>query len=404
MLGDKDIPLIVFMSSQRGTEYPWNARAVMASIFTRGAREPETFCLVKSGISSSTPAVFEVDREAIRNAAALIQNQFIVCYSLTEWRTFERTCNLVGEHLQPAGRIEIDRVVRRLFRERNIPDRQRIASLLGTLYFEDATVDCIVRELRDAYAALAELLSAEGVSSPQEMRAYQEGVARHSMLRRSRFSRDFVRGIPDTPGVYLLRDSEGETAYVGKASRLRSRLKSYFSEPALTTPREMRLDEVLFSIEHKKSGSELEALLEEARLIKKLSPPVNVQKSVRMPVPPRYVAENVIIVLPSRDPGSLELFMLAGDRNWEKIRIRRGVKRLPARVAHTIRSVFFPNVRRRSPTKLEYLSLAWRWFERNRDKISFIEVNNCSGIADCLRLVRLHANAEGAGYLKHHFV
>ena len=34
--------------------------------------------------------------------------------------------------------------------------------------------------------------------------------------------------LPDTPGVYLFRDGEGRMLYIGKAARLRSRVRSYF--------------------------------------------------------------------------------------------------------------------------------------------------------------------------------
>src|SRR5215813_12587748 len=38
-----------------------------------------------------------------------------------------------------------------------------------------------------------------------------------------------LQAVPDTPGVYLLRDDSGQVIYVGKALRLRDRLRSFFS-------------------------------------------------------------------------------------------------------------------------------------------------------------------------------
>ena len=38
-----------------------------------------------------------------------------------------------------------------------------------------------------------------------------------------------LRAVPDTPGVYLFRDSRTQVIYVGKALRLRDRLRSYFT-------------------------------------------------------------------------------------------------------------------------------------------------------------------------------
>jgi len=82
------------------------------------------------------------------------------------------------------------------------------------------------------------------------------------------------RAFPDAPGVYLMRSSAGRVLYVGKAVSLRKRLASYFNGriPAKTR-RMLRQAE---TIEQIQLGSELEALLEESRLIKHHQPPFNV--------------------------------------------------------------------------------------------------------------------------------
>ena len=38
-----------------------------------------------------------------------------------------------------------------------------------------------------------------------------------------------LRAVPDGPGVYLFRDNRAQVIYVGKALRLRDRLRSYFT-------------------------------------------------------------------------------------------------------------------------------------------------------------------------------
>ena len=83
-----------------------------------------------------------------------------------------------------------------------------------------------------------------------------------------------ARSLPDAPGVYIMHSTSGRVLYVGKAISLRRRLASYFTDrvPGKTK----RLLGQVESIEHLQLGSELEALLEESRLIKLHQPPFNV--------------------------------------------------------------------------------------------------------------------------------
>jgi len=82
---------------------------------------------------------------------------------------------------------------------------------------------------------------------------------------------------PTTPGVYLMKDAEGEVIYVGKAKRLRDRLASYYNQPLGYTRKMDGLLQNVRSIETRQLGSELEALIVESSLIKQLQPRYNVQ-------------------------------------------------------------------------------------------------------------------------------
>src|SRR6185312_1393870 len=91
-------------------------------------------------------------------------------------------------------------------------------------------------------------------------------------------------GAPQHPGVYLFRDANDEVLYVGKARDLRARLRSYFRSDRQRPAVEGALA-VVERIEWRVLGSELEATLEELRLIRELRPPANA-RSTR---PDRYV-------------------------------------------------------------------------------------------------------------------
>src|SRR5919198_348787 len=102
--------------------------------------------------------------------------------------------------------------------------------------------------------------------------------------RRIYLKRSLAFGAPTTPGVYLFRDKYDQVLYVGRARDLRVRLRSYFRTDRQRPAVEAAL-EALERIEWREVGSELEAALEELRLIRELRPPAN----ARVARPDRYV-------------------------------------------------------------------------------------------------------------------
>ncbi len=84
-----------------------------------------------------------------------------------------------------------------------------------------------------------------------------------------------VKKIPDTSGVYIMRDKNHRPLYIGKASSLKRRVLSYFQRP-----QETRLEQMLAqvqNIETKKTDSVIEAMFLENDLIKKYKPKYNVK-------------------------------------------------------------------------------------------------------------------------------
>src|SRR5438093_9399002 len=81
--------------------------------------------------------------------------------------------------------------------------------------------------------------------------------------------------LPARPGVYLFHDRGGGLLYVGKSVCLRQRVRSYFSETAGRYRKLRRLRSRVSAVEWIETGSELEALLLESRLVKQWHPPFN---------------------------------------------------------------------------------------------------------------------------------
>lgn len=82
--------------------------------------------------------------------------------------------------------------------------------------------------------------------------------------------------LPETPGVYLMRDKNDRLLYVGKAGNLRRRVSSYFTRPH--DNRIQKLVEEIDHIEHRATDTAIEALILEAELIKKYEPPFNIRE------------------------------------------------------------------------------------------------------------------------------
>ncbi len=84
-----------------------------------------------------------------------------------------------------------------------------------------------------------------------------------------------ARGLPTKPGVYLFKDARGVVVYVGKASSLRSRVRSYFASDG--GPKALQIQRRASDLDYIVTTSEAEALILENTLIKSHKPRLNVR-------------------------------------------------------------------------------------------------------------------------------
>jgi excinuclease ABC subunit C len=83
--------------------------------------------------------------------------------------------------------------------------------------------------------------------------------------------------LPDGPGVYLWKDANGEILYVGKAKRLKSRVRSYFAVDFETSAKNQLLQRLIADVETIVVPSEAQSLILENNLIKEYRPRFNVR-------------------------------------------------------------------------------------------------------------------------------
>src|SRR5690349_9796938 len=141
-------------------------------------------------------------------------------------------------------------------------------------FFGVPTMPCH-RALPDAEATAQVLVHLIGLAQERGARRLSDLRALAAPRRRQVFDkRSLARGAPTRPGVYLFRDRHGQVLYVGRARDLRARLRSYFRSERQRPSVEAALL-ALERIEWRVLGSEIEAALEELRLIRELDPPAN---------------------------------------------------------------------------------------------------------------------------------
>ncbi len=91
--------------------------------------------------------------------------------------------------------------------------------------------------------------------------------------------REAIRSFPAAPGLYFMKDADDKVLYIGKAKNLRSRAGSYFQPAAnLAESRGPKIVEMVNKtvlVEFIQTESEVDAILQEARLIKDIHPPYN---------------------------------------------------------------------------------------------------------------------------------
>lgn len=85
-----------------------------------------------------------------------------------------------------------------------------------------------------------------------------------------------LKNLPMKPGVYLMKDTRGQIIYVGKAKKLRNRVRSYFNASAENSLKTMKLRASIADIDFIVEENEIKALILEETLIKRHRPRFNV--------------------------------------------------------------------------------------------------------------------------------
>jgi len=158
---------------------------------------------------------------------------------------------------------------------RLLAGRAARVSLRSLAQFFGTSVEPCHRALPDAEATAEALVALLGLAQERGARTVGDVLELAApRARRVHAKRSLAFGAPARPGVYRFLDRTGQVLYVGRARDLRARLRSYFRSECQRPAVEAALL-ALERVEWDVCGSEVEAAVEEARLIQELRPPAN---------------------------------------------------------------------------------------------------------------------------------
>jgi hypothetical protein len=164
------------------------------------------------------------------------------------------------------------------------------------------------RTMALVFHRLLSIAEEKGVQTAGELIEISNRIEASVDFSRYGFDREYLRGLPEKPGVYLFKNREGSIIYVGKTRNLRERVRSYFRRSSESEEKRELIRQHLFSIEYRELGSDLEALIEEFRLIGEHKPVLNRQVSV----PERLISlPRCILVLSSAGNDFVKLYFLS---------------------------------------------------------------------------------------------
>ncbi|NWG14095.1 MAG: nucleotide excision repair endonuclease [Acidobacteria bacterium] len=344
---------------------------------------PETGFLARFGAASEQP-----DRVVLPRIQKALRDRPLVCWSRRELQIWKRH---LTRHLESEPRGA------------SVPLRD-LAGRVLELKTRDLSIENLSARLglpspeADNPAAMARLLAsccqALLVRVPDEHRRDRSTLLHwigqgHRKVDFSRFGfgSEFLRRLPESPGVYIMKNRAENIIYVGKSRNLRRRVRFYFTPASLEDPKVRRIHEQLHSLEVVPTPNEIEALLLETRLIRDFRPNINLQEEVHE-TPESYAREwNCVLLVPRSDARRADTYLLCGGAFVHKASVLLGAPATSGLRAR-IRSIYFEKrarMRKRpEPWEAELVS---RWLAANRYRTNLIDVQEAGTYDNLIRLL-----------------
>ena len=293
----------------------------------------------------------------------------------------------IGRDALPQG-LCLSKLARRCFPDQTIRSCSDISNALGLAYVEPPDSEAMSKLQADLFLGLLERFEAREIYSLDAVREDLRPMVAAVDFEAFAFDEDYLDDLPACPGVYVMRDTDGKVIYVGKSVHLRDRVRTYFARRTEREEKTRKILDRIWTVEVQEVGSDLEAQILEARLIEATRPEFNTQVEVHER---KDVSERApfLIVLPSADHESVEVFCTRSDRGILPVRVRKdltdweeGWARLSAFLAEPASDL--------EPDEVAAHRILKGWVERNREKVNLIDVGDAGESAQLKRLVESH--------------
>jgi len=326
------------------------------------------------------------EMDSLRCGRSQAENRTLVAWRARDiqlWRRLLRACLIDDWHgesifLRPLAGLVLSRSPESIHPEDlapelglPVPDSDRPQSMARFYYSAlHGLLDRVPEEHRSDSIALGNWISA---------------AAPKVDFSRFAFGPDFLRQLPESPGVYAMRNRAGDVLYVGKSGNLKRRVRSYFTPKALKDPKVARIHDQLHSLEVCATASEVEALLMEIRMIRDFRPPINLQLEVHEH-PGTYGKEhNLVLLVPDAGGQAAQAYFLRDGGFVGQQLVPLGCAP-STRLRAKIRSLYFTASKRkkrsRDPWQMEIVS---RWLAANRKRLNFVDVDNAGTYQSTMR-------------------
>lgn len=273
----------------------------------------------------------------------------------------------------PPGRIALQKLARHLLGLSRPPQLALVyEKLLHTKMRSESWEDQMLAHI-EIWEALQTRCAERGLMTWEQMAHFAQAPARVDFAQFD-FEEKMIADLPETPGVYVMKDREGRMIYVGKSANLRARVRSYFSNAFTEEPKLRQMFKQIARLHFELFDTELEALLREQVLIKRLRPALN--RQIEVHESDAAALAPTIYLVPLREhasvasKGRVVLYFLSSSKLK---RLPINLTRIPRARLHKVLAEYMTL----DKTKLEATSaqrtqsaIARRWFKQNRAWIS----------------------------------